>query len=71
MTLRSWGAVDELWHYYRDPAAEGEPGALQRLLALREGSGWNVPFNGEIVRIEDGTDPCADAAKELLPLTSM
>jgi hypothetical protein len=67
MILRSWDAVDELWHSYRDPVAEGEPGALQRLLAIRDGSGWNVPLNGKIVRVEDGTDAMADAVKSLLP----
>jgi hypothetical protein len=64
--LKPWDAVDELWYGFRDPVAEGAPGAHAKLVALRSGNGWNIPFHGKIVRIEDGESSCADAAKEML-----
>jgi hypothetical protein len=64
--MRPWNAVDELWYEYRDPVAEGVPGARELLRSLRSGDGWNVPFRGGVVRIADGSDSCADEARGML-----
>jgi hypothetical protein len=68
MGLRPWTATDTLWYDYRDPWAEGEPGALERLLALRRPGGWQIPETrghpGEF--IADGTDSDADVTLKQL-----
>lgn len=61
---KPWTASDTLWYDYRDPFAEGVPGAREALAALRGEGGWNVPHEGRIVFIPDGTNKDADAALE-------
>jgi hypothetical protein len=64
--LRPWTAVDELWYEYRDPWAEGAPGAFERWRELRVEGGWNVPFRDGVTFIADGIDSCADTARDEL-----
>jgi hypothetical protein len=62
--MRPWTPADTLWYDYRDPWAEGAPGALERLVALRRPGGWLVPAahdHGETF-IPDGSDRDADVA---------